>query len=442
MIYRFNRALEGYFPEQRLFLKSDTATRFIRLRPMTQAIAVVVSAAALSWTVLATSILMLDSISAGSSREQVQMQQMLYEDRLGALSADRDLRAEETVSAQARFNLALAQVSQMQARLLASEDRRRELETGIDVIQNTLRRTIRERDAARAEIDKMHLALSEAPGNARTEAGLAEDTLATLGILTAALGTTAQERDAALTSVDREAEKVAAIAAEKRQLEARNEVIFTQLEEALTVSVEPLKKMFSAAGLSPDELLQSVRKGYSGQGGPLTPISLSTKGTPPSREEVRANAILKGLDEVNLYRIAAFKAPFAMPVRDTFRYTSGFGVRQDPKGWGTRMHEGTDMAGATGTAIHSTADGTVTHAGWKNGYGNLVEIKHAFGITTRYGHLSKVRVEVGQKVSRGDLIGDMGNTGRSTGTHLHYEVRIGGTAVNPMTFIKAATHVF
>lgn len=442
VILRFNRALEGYFPEQRLFLKSDTATRFIRLRPVTQAIAVVVGAVALAWTVLATSILMLDQISAGSSREQVKMQQMLYEDRLGALSTDRDLRAEETASAQARFNLALAQVSQMQARLLASEDRRRELETGIDVIQNTLRRTIRERDAARSELDEMQLALDAQGDRERTEAGMAEDTLATLEIMTQALGSTAQERDAALTSVEREAEKVAAIAAEKRALEARNEVIFAQLEEALTVSVEPLKKMFRAAGLSPDELLESVRKGYNGQGGPLTPISLSTKGTPPSSEELRANTILRGLDEVNLYRIAAFKAPFAMPVHDTFRYSSGFGVRQDPKGWGTRMHEGTDMAGAQGTAILSTADGTVTHAGWKNGYGNLVEIKHAFGISTRYGHLSKVRVEVGQKVSRGDLIGDMGNTGRSTGTHLHYEVRIGGTAVNPMTFIKAATHVF
>ncbi len=150
----------------------------------------------------------------------------------------------------------------------------------------------------------------------------------------------------------------------------------------------------------------------------------------------RAGRILEGLDRMNLYRLAVEKAPFAMPLKTSFRYTSGFGRR-----WG-RMHEGIDMAGALGSPIYATADGTVIHAGWESGYGNLVKIRHEFGIETRYGHLSKVRVEVGQKVSRGDRIGDMGNTGRSTGTHLHYEVRTGGSATNPMTFIKAANNVF
>ena len=100
------------------------------------------------------------------------------------------------------------------------------------------------------------------------------------------------------------------------------------------------------------------------------------------------------------------------------------------------------MAGAYGTPIYATADGTITYAGWENGYGRLIKIQHEFGIETRFGHLSQIRVEVGQRVSRGDRIGDMGNSGRSTGTHLHYEVRIGGTAVNPVTFIKAANDVF
>jgi murein DD-endopeptidase MepM/ murein hydrolase activator NlpD len=106
------------------------------------------------------------------------------------------------------------------------------------------------------------------------------------------------------------------------------------------------------------------------------------------------------------------------------------------------MHEGTDMAGAYGLPIMATADGVVITAGWNAGYGRLVKIKHEFGIETRYAHMSAIRVKVGDRVSRGDRIGDMGNSGRSTGTHLHYEIRIGGRAVNPMTFIKAANHVF
>jgi murein DD-endopeptidase MepM/ murein hydrolase activator NlpD len=194
--------------------------------------------------------------------------------------------------------------------------------------------------------------------------------------------------------------------------------------------------------LSPDDLLKQVRKGYSGQGGPLSPLTLSTSGVAASPDETRANAILSGLDKMNLYRIAAFKTPFSMPVKSAFRFTSGFGYRNDPKGAGTRMHEGTDFAAGYGTPIYATADGVVTYADWENGYGRLIKIQHSYGIETRYGHLSQIRVDVGQKVSRGDRIGDMGNSGRSTGTHLHYEIRFGAKAVNPMTFIKAARDVF
>lgn len=436
--YRINAALERYFPERRLFLKSETETRFIRLRPATQATAVVVGGLALAWTTLATAILAFDSISAGTSRDQVARQQALYETRLTNLSEDRDRRAEEAARAQDRFNLALAQVSSMQARLLASEDRRRELETGIDVIQSTLRRTIQERDAARAEVDRA----MAAAGGSVTEAGRARDSAATLAFLTEELGDTASERDLMEGAARQAAELVDDIAGQKKALETRNEVIFSQLEEALTVSVEPLEKMFREAGLSPDDLIASVRKGYSGQGGPLTPIVLSTSNQPPSMEELRANAILKGLDELNLYRIAAFKTPLGMPVKAAVRWTSGFGGRNDPLGRGYRRHEGQDLAGAYGTPIFSTADGVVTYAGWESGYGRLVKIQHAFGLETRYGHLSQIRVEVGQRVSRGDRIGDMGNSGRSTGTHLHYEVRVNGTAVNPLKFIRAASNVF
>ncbi|MBC7735844.1 MAG: M23 family peptidase, partial [Candidatus Saccharibacteria bacterium] len=124
LAYRINLTLERFFPEQRLFLKSETTTRFIRLRPITQAVGACFCAVALAWTILATSILLMDVISSGSSRDQIQRQTGLYEQRLNALSADRDLRVAEAAGAQDRFNLALAEVSAMQERLLASEDSR------------------------------------------------------------------------------------------------------------------------------------------------------------------------------------------------------------------------------------------------------------------------------------------------------------------------------
>ena len=440
-LYRFHQALERRFPEQRLFLKSDTETRFIRLRPGTQIIALAGGTLALAWTIVATALIMMDSIGAGSAREQSVRQQALYEERLNALSTDRDLRVEEAARAQERFNVALAQVSEMQERLLASEDRRRELETGIDTIQDTLRRTIKERDEARGEAEAATFALNEQSGGA-SDLGRARDAMATLEILTSALGLTAKERDDRLADAEAAQEEARLVAESKRDLELRNDAIFAKLEEAVTVSMEPLDDMFRDAGMSPEDILDSIRSGYSGQGGPLTPISVSTSGVPLSAEELRANAILSGLDRMNMYRMAAFKLPFSMPVHDSFRWTSGFGYRNDPKGAGTRMHKGTDMAGSYGTPIYATADGVVTHAGSESGFGQLVTIKHDFGIETLYAHLSQVRVEVGQRVSRGDRIGDMGNSGRSTGTHLHYEIHLGGTPVNPMTFIKAAKNVF
>lgn len=442
LTYRMNAALERRFPERRLFLKSDTETRFIRLTPATQAIGAMGGVAVLGWTILATAILLMDSIGSGDAVAQAQRQQSIYETRLTALSADRDLRADDAARAQERFNLALAEVSAMQTRLLASEDARRELETGIEVIQNTLRRTMAERDGARGEAQALAATLKRETGSAMTGEGRAQDTAATLGVLAEALGGTAAERDQmalAALAAQIETDEIEAV---NRALLTRNDAIFAQLEEAVSISMEPLDKMFRAAGLSPDDLLRQVQRGYSGQGGPLTPISLGPRGTPASAEEIRANAILQGLDRMNIYRLAAMKSPFAMPVKSAFRFTSGFGYRRDPKGAGTRMHSGTDFAAGHGTPIYATADGTVIHAGWDSGYGRTVRIQHEFGIQTLYAHMSQIRVNNGQKVSRGDRIGDMGSSGRSTGTHLHYEVRIGGRPVNPMTFIRAASNVF
>ncbi len=442
LAYRMNLTLERYFPEQRLFLKSDTTTRFIRLRPMTQAVGATVAGLTLCWTVFATAILMMDFVTSGSSRDQIQRQTALYEERLSALSDDRDLRVGEAAGAQDRFSIALKEVSDMQERLLSSEDGRRELETGIDVIQNTLRRTIQERDAARADSLRMAAALTAQTGVTTSDAGRIRDTEITLDMITAALSDTARDRDAKQAEVARAELATDDLARRKAELEARNAVIFTKLEEALTVSVEPLEKMFRDAGLNTEELLDSVRSGYSGQGGPLSPISFSTMGLSGSPDETRANAILAGLDTINLYRLAAFKLPFAMPLKTPYRNTSSFGRRSDPFNGSGRMHEGEDFAGDYGSPIYAPADGTIIVAGWSSGYGRLIKIKHAYGIETRYGHLSQIRVEVGQKVSRGERIGDMGNSGRSTGTHLHYEVRINGSAVNPMTFIRAANNVF
>ncbi|MGD9295043.1 MAG: DUF5930 domain-containing protein, partial [Roseobacter sp.] len=144
--------LERLFPERRVFLKSDTDTRFIRLRSETQALAFAGAAFVIAWSIISTSILLMDSIGAGSFREQVKRDQTTYQARLNQLARERDARAEEALAAQERFNAALQQVSVMQSELLASETRRYELETGIDVVQSKLRRALKENDTLENEL--------------------------------------------------------------------------------------------------------------------------------------------------------------------------------------------------------------------------------------------------------------------------------------------------
>ncbi|WP_223424769.1 DUF5930 domain-containing protein [Tateyamaria pelophila] len=436
---KWHGLLEKYFPERRVFLKSDTDTRFIRLRPGTQVAAFAGGSFVIAWAIIATAILLMDSIGSGNFREQAKRDQSTYQDRLNDLSAQRDSRAQEALAAQERFTAALTQISIMQSELLSSETRRRELETGIDVIQSTLRRTMKDREAAKAQIAGLKEQVEIDGGGAGATHTASS---ASIDFVAEALARTAAERDQVIQDAEDALLAADELETEIALMREQNDQIFRQLEEAMSVSVAPLDKMFRSAGMPTDRIIEQIRRGYSGQGGPLTPLTFSTRGEEPSPDTMRANRLLNQMDQLNLYRIAAQKAPFATPVKSAFRFTSQFGPRRDPKTGGRRMHNGVDFAASVGTPLYATADGVVTHAGWQSGYGRLVKIQHEFGIETRYAHLSRLKVKVGQRVSRGDRIGDMGASGRVTGVHLHYEVRVGGKAVNPMIYIKAANDVF
>ncbi len=125
--------------------------------------------------------------------------------------------------------------------------------------------------------------------------------------------------------------------------------------------------------------------------------------------------------------------PSVRPVNGWF--TSKFGYRKSPFTGRLVMHNGIDMAASLGTPIYATADGVVTYSGYDAGYGKLVSVDHGYGVLTRYGHISKLYAKIGQKVKQGDIIGEVGNTGRSTGPHVHYEVRVNGVPVDPLNYI-------
>lgn len=128
--------------------------------------------------------------------------------------------------------------------------------------------------------------------------------------------------------------------------------------------------------------------------------------------------------------------PAIQPVPEKYLRTmaSGYGLRLDPVYGTMKFHEGLDFSAPVGTPVYATADGTVRSSAWQSAYGNMVEIDHGFNYTTRYAHLSKLIARPGQQVKRGDLIGLVGNTGKSTGPHLHYEVRYRGAPQNPVNY--------
>ena len=408
----------------------------MRLSPISQIIAILGSAAFIGWAITATAIVLLDTIGSGNFRDQARRDQAIYEERLNALALERDNRSQEALAAQQRFNTALEQVSSIQSALLTSEDHRRELERGINVMQATLRRYMNQREILQVELDATATQIDPENGIA-IDANTAQAIGSTMDYVNDTLADVSQQRDYAHARSLRAHDQMASLELEIQFLEEKANQIFRQLEDAMTISVKPLDKMFRNAGLNIDRLLEQIKRGYSGQGGALSPISYMPDGLDVVDPTVnRANNILNQLDKLNIYRIAAEKAPFAMPVKETFRFTSGYGPR-----WG-EMHRGTDFAAKSGAPIYATADGVVTRAEWGSGYGRVVYVKHAFGIETRYAHMAKIRVKKGQRVSRGQRIGDMGNSGRSTGTHLHYEVRVNGKDVNPMIYIKAGRDVF
>ena len=159
-----------------------------------------------------------------------------------------------------------------------------------------------------------------------------------------------------------------------------------------------------------------------------------------NNEDQKFNALFTSWKRLDQIGQGVISIPSARPV-SSFSFTSGFGVRADPFRHSAAMHAGIDLAGPIGTPIYATADGIVSYSGWMHGYGNLIEIEHGKAIETRYGHLSKLLVKPNTRVKRGQLIALMGSTGRSTGSHLHYEVRLDGRAVNPVPYLQATDYL-
>ncbi len=217
------------------------------------------------------------------------------------------------------------------------------------------------------------------------------------------------------------------------RLEARQLAFVENLTRYADRRASLAEQAIRKLGLDPRSMISATR---AAQGGPLEKLSTNSNGTIDPRfarlgaSMARMDALERGLKGI----------PQVMPA-DINMISSGFGYRSDPFTGSAAMHAGLDFRGPIGAPVHAAAAGKVCFVGQRSGYGNVVEVCHGNGLMTRYAHMSRFKTKIGTKVAAGDEIGAIGSTGRSTGPHLHFEVRINGRAVNPRPFLESAPHV-
>jgi murein DD-endopeptidase MepM/ murein hydrolase activator NlpD len=216
------------------------------------------------------------------------------------------------------------------------------------------------------------------------------------------------------------------------QIDQRQRRFATLLTRAVDRRADRTAAAIRSLGLNPDKLVRTAARA---QGGPFVPWR-GDKDTMPGEFEKLADA----LSRMEFLEASLMTIPSGLPTTAPMQ-SSSYGYRREPFNGHAAFHAGIDYPGNRGQAILAAAAGKVSFVGQRSGYGNVVEVNHGNGLMTRYAHLSGFNARVGQQVNRGEQIARMGSTGRSTGDHLHFEVRRGGEPINPRRFLEAAKDV-
>jgi murein DD-endopeptidase MepM/ murein hydrolase activator NlpD len=261
-----------------------------------------------------------------------------------------------------------------------------------------------------------------------------------IGALQRTIAAIADDRIGLRAARDELSAKVSQLEWRLTNFQNSHQTIFQKLTERTRVGVEEVEKTVGMTGLNVDTLLTVAGTKLEGEGGPfLERVHLR------SAEDRKLLASIERLDdEVDRWerlQLILRTLPLSSPL-DQYAVGSGYGGRKDPLNGRRSTHEGLDLRNDLGTPVMATAPGKVVYAGWMGDYGRLVEIDHGLGIRTRYAHLKSISVKVGQEVDYRHKIGTLGSSGRSTGPHVHYEVRVNGKPYDPMNFLEAGKYVF
>ncbi len=231
---------------------------------------------------------------------------------------------------------------------------------------------------------------------------------------------------------------------EQRLVDLRDagQTVMERLSARTKTGMEVIEKTVEMTGLDVNSLIAGIEGETLGQGGPFVPAGDGSAEFEPSLQlEASVSMLDQQLDRWTALREVVRTLPLVAPLNQ-YKLNSGFGPRRDPVNKRKGQHQGVDFGAPMRRPIYAPAPGKVVFAGWRGRYGRTIEIDHGNGIRTRYGHLKKLLVKKGQDVGHREKIGLVGSSGRSTGPHLHYEIRYKGRAIDPMKFIKAGEYVF
>lgn len=329
--------------------------------------------------------------------------------------------AEAVASLMEQRNELIERMRDVEQRLASAETERERAQTTHEGLLDKLRQ-IEARPVARGE---------GAPERAASVERLRVEALAERGRLAVEDQRLALEMRAANSDLAR-------LRAGERDAARAQDATLAELGGRTRVQIDEIVRVLRSTGLTPERVLSSRS---SSAGGPFSPPAANAPAAdglaPASLQLASLGADLERLRDM---RSALRRLPFGAPLHD-YGVMSPFGVRRDPFNGQLAMHSGLDMSAPMRTPVMATAPGRVTVASWSGEYGNLVEIQHDFGIATRYGHLTRIDVRVGQRVERQQTVGLLGSTGRSTGPHVHYEVFVDGRAVDPARYVEAIRNV-
>lgn len=454
---QIQRWLQRFFPERQIILRTEERMRTLRLTTMRQAVTSSILLVVGCWLLVSSGLVVSHSDRINAKNIEVKDARSGYEQLLAQLSVYKR-RIDEITEELSDNNQRMVELADRQVALLdkqttkgaiasaarerkpsadsESESRGGFWRSNSEQVEVTIGRIELERNRTSEERLDLHTQLTNLKSDMTDVEQVHEDT-AFIDPKTLELRELVLERDLAASERDGLVQRVSELEDQLREMESTQLLLFHRFSEVADEKIDHIQASLSSTGLEVDSLLDA-RRTVSGSGGPFIPLDSVPQADGPLHESlISLNVQVERLTELqNLTAVMPIDKPL-----EKYRITSGFGVRKDPFNGSYARHLGLDFGAPYKSPILSPGEGKVVYAGWRGRYGRFVEIDHGMGLTSRYGHLAKVSVEQGDYVGRGTELGLLGNSGRSTGPHLHFEVLYKGKQLNPLKFIRAGNNV-